>query len=257
VSADPSGKVVTGDGAAFNADLVVGADGYRSAIRERLGLTASFQWLTDGATRILAPRVGVEREGLTVESWSGDCRVGVVPCSRDQLYLYMIGPEANERARALPVDKAFWKSRFPQLADIIERLPDSGRHDLLSLGRARSWSSGRVAIIGDAAHAQPPNMGQGAGLAMANASALAALLDQCDDVSTALQRWEAARRPVSDAIQLWSYRYGLLCQGVPARLLRSRVALVKTIGRVGYTSRKWGYLWRGGLAAGEASTFGS
>jgi 2-polyprenyl-6-methoxyphenol hydroxylase-like FAD-dependent oxidoreductase len=255
-SADPAGKLVLDSGAELEADLVIGADGYRSVVRESLGLTASLEPLSDGATRVLAPRVGNEREGLTVEFWSGDCRAGVTPCSRDQLYLYLIGPENEERARTLPLDKDFWAGRFPQIAEIVQRIPpDAGRHDQLSLGKVRAWSAGRVGIIGDAAHAQPPNMGQGAGMAMANAAALGALLDETPDVTTALRTWESHRRPVSEAVQMWSHRYGLLCKGLPAKLHWPRTLLVLAISRIGFTSRKWGYLWRGGYDTREATAY--
>lgn len=254
--ADPAGKLVLESGEEMAADLVIGADGYRSIVRDSLGLTANLIPLSDGATRVLAPRIGLEREGFTVEHWSGDCRAGVVPCSPDQLYLYLIGPEREERARVLPLDKEFWASRFPQIAEIIQRIPpEAGRHDQLSLGKVHAWSSGRVGIIGDAAHAQPPNLGQGAGMAMSNAAALAALLDEDADVVSALRTWEKLRRPLSEDVQMWSHRYGLVCKGLLANLRWPRVWIFRTISKVGFTSRKWGYLWRGGYDTGEVSTF--
>jgi 2-polyprenyl-6-methoxyphenol hydroxylase-like FAD-dependent oxidoreductase len=256
MSAGPSGKLMLESGEIAQADLVIGADGYRSIIREQLGLTRSLIALSDGATRILAPRVGEEREGYTAEYWAGDCRVGVVPCSGKLLYLYMIGPEANERARAIPVDKDFWAERFPRIAGIIQRIPaEGGRHDQLHLVKVNSWCSGRVAMIGDAAHAQPPNLGQGAGMAMSNAGALAAALDREADVPTALRVWERERRGLSDDVQKWSHRYGLFCNGPLANLYWPRSLVFSTFARLGYTSRKWGYLWRGGYQTGEASTF--
>jgi 2-polyprenyl-6-methoxyphenol hydroxylase-like FAD-dependent oxidoreductase len=255
-SADSSGRLVMESGEVLEADLVIGADGYRSGIRDSLGLTENLIPLSDGATRVLAPRIGDEREGYTAEYWAGDCRAGVVPCSQDQLYLYLIGPEDNPRARALPLDKAFWSERFPQIAEIIQRIPpEAGRHDQLHLGKVRGWVSGRVGIIGDAAHAQPPNLGQGAGMAMANAGALGAILDREPDVPTALLAWERERRGLSEDVQMWSHRYGLVCKGAIANWHWPRTLLFMLITRLGFASRKWGYLWRGGYHAGEASTF--
>jgi 2-polyprenyl-6-methoxyphenol hydroxylase-like FAD-dependent oxidoreductase len=255
VRADPAGAVELATGQIRRADLVVGADGHRSPVRESLGLTRSLEEIEEGAIRVLAPRAPGERKGLSIEYWSGDLRLGVVPCSSDQLYVFMIGPHKHAGVRSLPIDKAFWSRAFPHLADVIERIPaGAGRYDRLMLGMVHAWSSGRAAIIGDAAHAQPPNLGQGAGMSMANAAALARRLDDTDDVLQALGQWEQARRPVSEAVQRWSYRYGLLGYGVPARLSRLRSAFVWTVGHIGPTARGWGWVWRGGHHTGEIQT---
>lgn len=255
VGADPLGAVRLKSGEARRADLVIGADGHRSPVRESLGLMRGLQEVEEGAIRVLAPRAPGERAGLSIEHWSGDLRLGLVPCSVDQLYVFLIGPHRYAGVRSLPIDKTFWSRRFPHLADVIERIPpEAGRYDRLMLGTVHAWSSGRAAILGDAAHTQPPNLGQGAGMSMANAAALARGLDETDDVLQALRRWEAARRPVSETVQRWSYRYGLLGYGLPARLNRLRSAFVWTVGRIGPTARGWGWVWRGGHHSGEIQT---
>jgi 2-polyprenyl-6-methoxyphenol hydroxylase-like FAD-dependent oxidoreductase len=58
-----------------------------------------------------------------------------------------------------------------------------------------------VAVIGDAAHALPPNIGQGAGCAMMNALSLAVHLDREADMATALRAWEHAERPLTEHTQ--------------------------------------------------------
>jgi 2-polyprenyl-6-methoxyphenol hydroxylase-like FAD-dependent oxidoreductase len=255
IGADPSGALRLRGGETRRADLVIAADGHRSPVRDSVGLTRALTALPEGAIRVLAPRNGDEREGISVEYWSGDCRVGIVPCNRDQLYLYLIGPESEEGVRSVPIDKRFWCERFPQVSDVIQRIPaDAGRYDRLMMATVTGWYSGRVAIIGDAAHAQPPNLGQGAGMSMANAMWLAQELDAGGSVEDALKRWEEKRRPVSEAVQKWSYRYGLLGYGLPSKMQLLRSAFVWTLGHTGPTSRRWGWVWRGGYFSGEVST---
>jgi 2-polyprenyl-6-methoxyphenol hydroxylase-like FAD-dependent oxidoreductase len=80
-----------------------------------------------------------------------------------------------------------------------------------SVIRCRQWSSGRTAILGDAAHAQTPNLGQGGGMAMQNGLALAvALKDVKDrrDIPPALEAWEQKERPLVDHCQRWASLYG-------------------------------------------------
>jgi salicylate hydroxylase len=58
----------------------------------------------------------------------------------------------------------------------------------------RSWSVGRVTLLGDACHATIPSLGQGANMALEDALVLARCLDANDDVPAALARYEEARR---------------------------------------------------------------
>jgi 2-polyprenyl-6-methoxyphenol hydroxylase-like FAD-dependent oxidoreductase len=248
-SADPSGSLTVNSGERFDADLVVGADGYRSVVRDSVKLAKNVQLLEEGGIRALAPRRAMEREGLTTEQWSGNCRLGIVPCSKDELYLYLIGP-ANEKAvNTVPVDKQFWCDRFPEEADVLNRIGDVARYDQFVYSTVSGWSAGRVAIIGDAVHAQPPNLGQGAGMAIANASALGAALDEITDVPDALRRWETRRRPLTEEVQRWSYRYGLIFYALPFGGLfgeQIRVGIMSIIGRVKFTARKLSWLRHGG-----------
>ena len=64
---------------------------------------------------------------------------------------------------------------------LIDRIGEQGRYDRFDLIKLKRWSAGRVALIGDAAHALPPNIGQGGGCAMMNALSLAVYLDRDDD----------------------------------------------------------------------------
>jgi 2-polyprenyl-6-methoxyphenol hydroxylase-like FAD-dependent oxidoreductase len=241
-------------GKRLHADLVIGADGHRSRVRESVGLTARMRTLRDGATRLLIPRTDDEREPLSREYWSGSCRLGVAPCSARDVYVFLIAPEAMADATAVPVNKQFWARQFPHVANVVKRFPDAvGRHDAHVMVWVPAWHKGRVAVLGDAAHAQPPNLGQGAGMSMANAAALGAYLDREQTVEAGLIAWQAARRPVSDRIQRWSYRYGVVGYSWPG-FYDLRSALIWTIGHVGFTSRKWGELWRGGLTFSELRT---
>jgi 2-polyprenyl-6-methoxyphenol hydroxylase-like FAD-dependent oxidoreductase len=66
-----------------------------------------------------------------------------------------------------------------------------------------------VAVTGDAAHALPPNIGQGGGCAMMNGLSLAVFLDRFDDVPKALEAWEQNERPMTDHTQRMSFWLGL------------------------------------------------
>jgi 2-polyprenyl-6-methoxyphenol hydroxylase-like FAD-dependent oxidoreductase len=210
VAASEEGKLLLAAGE-VRADLVVAADGVNSTLRDRLGLVETRRYLRDGCIRVLIPtRSAAEgHDTRTVEYWSGNRRLLYNPCSSGQLYLALSMPHDDEEARALPLDRALWTRSFPRLAPLIERIGEPARYDRFEYIRLKRWSAGRVAVIGDAAHAIPPNIGQGAGCAMMNALSLAAYLDRHPDVPQALQAWENFERPLTDHTQRISRLYGM------------------------------------------------
>jgi 2-polyprenyl-6-methoxyphenol hydroxylase-like FAD-dependent oxidoreductase len=213
VAASPSGELALADGRRLHADLIVASDGTSSKLRDSLGLLAQRKALADGAIRLLIDKSGEERAsdeaGKTIEYWSGSRRVLYTPCSQDQIYVALTMLDNDAVAKSVPLQKDAWISWFPHLRDLIGRLGDDGRYDRFELIRLKRWSSGRVAVTGDAAHALPPNIGQGGGCAMMNGLSLAVFLDRFDDVPNALEAWEQNERPMTDHTQRMSYLLGL------------------------------------------------
>ena len=112
-----------------------------------------------------------------------------------------------------PIDVELWSRAFPYLHSLFTRIGDRGRWDPFVVIRLKRWSKGRVAIIGDAAHAMAPNLGQGGGCGMMNGLSLAVLLDRFENVGAALAAWERSERPLTDHTQRFSTLYG-----IPAKL---------------------------------------
>ena len=118
-------------------------------------------------------------------------------------------------AKAVPVRKDEWKPAFPHLETLIDR-SWAGALRPLELIKLKRWSAGRVAIIGDAAHALPPNIGQGGGCAMMNALSLGVYLDRENNIPSALASWEQSERPITEHTQRISYFLGLPTTWPPA-----------------------------------------
>jgi 2-polyprenyl-6-methoxyphenol hydroxylase-like FAD-dependent oxidoreductase len=211
--ASADGELLLAGGSRLKADLVVGADGSNSRVRDSLGLLARRRLLPDGAIRLLIDKTDEERaseEGnKTVEYWSGSRRLLYTPCSDTDLYIALTMLDTDLAARAVPLDRAEWTRSFPRLSALIARLGDDARYDRFEVIRLKRWSAGKVALIGDAAHALPPNLGQGGGFAMMNALSLAVYLDRHTEVADALAHWERAERPRTEHVQRLSVLYGL------------------------------------------------
>jgi 2-polyprenyl-6-methoxyphenol hydroxylase-like FAD-dependent oxidoreductase len=213
MEARPSGSLRLANGTDLEADLIVGADGVNSRIRDALHLVASRRYLADGSVRLLLDRTADEiqraDDGTTIEYWSGTRRLLYNPCARTKLYVGLTMLHSDVAARTLPLNRRIWKASFPHLERLIDRLPDNGRYDRFEYIALKRWSAGRVAIIGDAAHAIPPNIGQGAGCAMMNALSMAVYLEQQEHVPTALKEWEMRERPLTNHTQRISLFFGM------------------------------------------------
>ncbi len=209
--ASADGELILADGRRLKADLVVGADGTNSRVRDALGLLAKRKVLPDGATRLLIDKIPEERGqqgATTIEYWSGSRRVLYTPCSESEIYIALTMLNRDEVAIATPVRRDAWKRWFPHLEALIERCGGEARYDPFELIKLKRWSAGHVAVIGDAAHALPPNIGQGGGCAMMNALSLAVHLDRETNVLAALDAWERSERAITDHTQRVSVALG-------------------------------------------------
>jgi 2-polyprenyl-6-methoxyphenol hydroxylase-like FAD-dependent oxidoreductase len=212
-AATPEGELVLADGRRSKADLIVAADGSNSLLRDSLGLLTKRKYLVDGCTRLLMDKTTPERAATdgakTVEYWSGTRRVLYTPCSETDIYIALTMLDSDAAAKAVPVRKDEWKRAFPHIEALIDRIGEQGRYDRFELIKLKRWSAGRVAIVGDAAHALPPNIGQGGGCAMMNSLSLAVYLERENDVAAALDTWEREERPLTEHTQRISYYLGL------------------------------------------------
>jgi 2-polyprenyl-6-methoxyphenol hydroxylase-like FAD-dependent oxidoreductase len=219
-AATADGLLMLGDGRCIKADLVVAADGSNSRLRDSLSLLAKRKFLVDGCTRLLIAKTAAEcavTDGAkTIEYWSGTRRLLYTPCSETDIYIALTMLDDDTLGKAIPVRKDEWKRAFPLLEALIDRLGEQGRYDRFELVKLKCWSSGRVAVVGDAAHALPPNIGQGGGCAMMNALSLAVYLERDNDVATALSIWERNERPITEHAQRISYFLGLPTTWPPA-----------------------------------------
>ena len=237
-AASTRGELELIDGTMLKADLVIAADGAFSRVRESLLLTQRVDYLDEGYTRLLIPRVDSDPPTEITEYWSGSRRLLYDPCTDDLNYVCFCCNVDDEAGRRVPVDKDAWLASFPGQAGIIERVDEVGRWDRAMRVTCRSWSRGRAAVVGDAAHAQPPNLGQGANLTFQNTLALADYLDRDRDIETALTNWERRERPLTDHVQRWTALYGRAASAWPDRFARQRSQFLERASRVPWVDRQ-------------------
>lgn len=198
---DGAGGVVVrfADGREERCDLLIGADGLRSAVRARL--------LGDGPPRYAgytAWRGVAEIEDAPVpgvagfESWGRGERFGLAALGRGRVYWYATknapeGEEAAGRKEELLARFGGWHEPIPSVIGATEE-PGILRHDVYYRDPVKRWSRGRVTLLGDAAHPMTPDLGQGACQAIEDAVVLARCLkEEGGDVEAALGLYEARR----------------------------------------------------------------
>ena len=227
-AADPAGALLLEDGRRLPADLVIAADGAQSRLREQLAVGASYRPLPTIANRFLIPTREITPDLVNREYWSGRYRIGISPCAADLTFAFQVFPQWDAAARTQVLNVGLWTGAFPHLRREIALMAETPyvQHNY-HVVRCPRWQKGRVAIIGDAAHALPPTLGQGAGLTLMNAHALTLALGDGRPVTDGLPAWEAAVRAVSDKTQAWAVRYDSLTREWPAPLWFLRPAIIR------------------------------
>jgi len=181
------------------------------------------QWTYRGNVRILQsgfmPPAAVK--GLPwargLESWGVGTRFGHAPLPDHRVYCYATA-NTPEGATGPAGELAELRARFGDWHDPIPALvaaaagTDVLRHDLYELPGVRPFARGRVVLLGDAAHAMTPNLGQGACQALEDAATLGAVLAAEPSVVGALGRYDAVRRPRAQGIVKLSRRMGAMGQ---------------------------------------------
>jgi 2-polyprenyl-6-methoxyphenol hydroxylase-like FAD-dependent oxidoreductase len=138
-------------------------------------------------------------------------QIGLVPIGNGQLYVWTVFTSPRDsRAWGLD-DPAALRALFAQFTDsrvrnAFEQLMTTDEVICTELEEVRQtpWVTDRIALLGDAAHAMSPGLGQGAGMAMEDAVVVAEELETARegrvDLATALARYERRRRARVDTV---------------------------------------------------------
>ncbi|MFV0474458.1 MAG: FAD-dependent monooxygenase [Pikeienuella sp.] len=190
------------DGREMEGDLIIGADGLRSALRARMLGPEAPRFTGHVAWRATIPVERLKHPPAPAASvWTGRGRHAVTYPLRNGSMLNFVGLIQEDWRRegwTEPGDPARLRAEFagwaPGLRDILDAIKAPFRWALFDRPPLPRWSSGRVTLLGDACHPMLPSLAQGAAQALEDDVALAARLGpRPDDIPGALRAHYQAR----------------------------------------------------------------
>jgi len=200
------------NGATARADVVIGADGVHSLVRELLfGPEAPrFTGRVAYRTTFPAERLGGAQIDGSCKWWGPDRHIVIyyVNPRRDEVYFVTSTPEPDFAVESwsqegdLSVLKAAYAEFHPIVRAVLDACPRVHKWALFERDPMPWWHEGPVALLGDACHPMTPYMAQGAAQAIEDAAVLSRCLHgaEREAVSEALARYESTRKPRTSRI---------------------------------------------------------
>ena len=210
-------KAIFEDGTSAESDILIGADGIHSKVRAEIIGHIPLRYSGQTCWRGIA-KMHLKDPKSANELWGtqGGLRSSYSQINAEDVYWY-ITQKADEGTKipAQEVKKYLFNlvAEFTSdIQNVIQKTDNQAiiQNDLLDLTPLDTWHKGRVVLIGDAAHASTPNLGQGACQAIEDAYVLAACLSSTPSVSEAFLQYEKMRMKKAKFVVKMSRQIGMM-----------------------------------------------
>jgi 2-polyprenyl-6-methoxyphenol hydroxylase-like FAD-dependent oxidoreductase len=202
IAQDEAGVNVTfTDGSSGRYDLVVGADGLRSIVREMI-FDASVKPKFENQI-VWRYNVKKPEDVKDICMWMGDPKIGIVPLSPDIMYMFITDgpyesiPKFAEGTLAVEMRKRLdGYAHIPLIAELRDQITDSSKvveRPFETILVPAPWNKGRVVLVGDSAHAMTAHIAQGAALAIEDAVVLTEEIKKEANVEAVLANYNSRR----------------------------------------------------------------
>jgi len=229
-------EVLFEDGSSIKTDLLLACDGIHSAVRRSLYPEWRERYAGYTCWRgIVHQRLDDVDSSHMTESWGKGRRFGIVPLKGGQVYWFAC------RGSRTPDDRTLAAVGLPELRELFSEFHGPVREvlsatqaseviwtDIFDVPPQHAYTRGRVVLLGDAAHAVTPDLGQGACQALEDAAVLPGLLAR-HPLDEALMRFDSQRRPRTRRLVRDSRRFGRIAQISNPVAVSLRNALVRNL----------------------------
>jgi salicylate hydroxylase len=221
------------DGREIEADVVIGADGIRSVVREKLFGKAEARFTNQICWRLILPmqelldaadKLPVPMDGSEYTGWLGPTgHVLFYPLRGGKLlniFAGRVSPQWADEQWTVPSDMNEMLEAYagwhPGLLHVMSRAEKTYKWGIRDRDPLAHWVDGSIVLIGDAAHPMMPTLAQGAAISMEDGYAIARHLDaQRGDLRAGLAAFERQRQPRAARVQLQARQQFLNNQMVP------------------------------------------
>lgn len=205
------------DGSAIETDFLLAAEGIHSAIRRQLLPDSKPRYAGYTCWRAVVD-AGSSSPDFASETWGSAGRFGIVPLAGNRIYWFAVvnAPENDPAMRAIRVadlQQLFGRFHAP-VPQILAQTRDEDLiwNDIIDLQPLPRFAFDNILLLGDAAHATTPNMGQGACQAIEDAAILADELAKTHDPEAAFAAFEKRRLKRTRYIVENSWSLGKIAQ---------------------------------------------
>lgn len=207
-------KLTFEDNSTIESKVVIGADGIKSVVRNQLfeetTLRNAHQKCWRGICEIDLPQ---KYHNELNEAWGKGKRFGFVKITSKKVYWYALINSKNAKSEEVNLTEMFKEFH----CDILNIISATTKEqiiisDIIDLKPITKWQNENVCLIGDAAHATTPNLGQGACQAIEDAYVLGKLLDTGIAIENTFKEYESLRRKKAHTIVNTSWTVGKLAQ---------------------------------------------
>ncbi|GAB5553749.1 MAG: FAD-dependent monooxygenase [Saprospiraceae bacterium] len=203
------------DGDYAVGELVVGADGIHSVLRQQLFPDIQKRYLGQTCWRgVVDFKLSRVFQNQLFEAWGPNGRFAFVALNDKQVYWFAVktanaGQQDNPKTIKSELCENFKMHKGP-CQQLIMQTSKILRNDIYDLKTPKTWHQGRVVLLGDAIHAASPNLGQGGAQAIEDAHMLTYYLAQEKEINLALKQYEKQRFPKARKITEQSKLFGQL-----------------------------------------------
>lgn len=215
-------------------DLCIGADGLHSSVRASVAPNTKVNYQGYTVFRGLVNDVQLKDTNTATEYWSKQGRVGIVPLLNNKVYWFIAINAKIHNTEYQTYGKPHLQARFNhfpnEVREVLDKQSETGilLHNIYDLKPLKTFVYNRTVLLGDAAHATTPNLGQGAGQAMEDAIVLANCLETYD-FDQALERYDKLRVKHTKKIIKKSRKIGKVAQSTQRLFIKVRNAIAKRI----------------------------
>lgn len=230
IEKDKDFRLTFADGTTADHAVLIGADGIRSTVRNQLFGTGVIRDTQQRCWRgVCAFDHSPAYAGEAWEAWGKGKRFGFVRISTDRLYWYAVINARSIQENASIAD--LFQEFHPDVRRIIVATPPDRTmfSDIIDLKPIQQWHAGPVCLIGDAAHATTPNMGQGACQAVEDAYVIGKLFAQGKSPADVFAQYAQQRMRKAHFIVNTSWSVGKLAHLEHGLAIRLRNTLLRAL----------------------------